>query len=104
MNWWKSARVNDFEDRNRVNMAIHKLSTISENLKYASDLVFMTQRGARKMVEQMRESKTLSNYPEVVAALEEADRVVLDSPKKFAVYCQQSAQALDNKIAERFAY
>lgn len=102
MNWWRATKlavVEDFESRNRANRSIHRLSELSEFLAYASELVHMTNRGARRMVSQIRQNKTLSTYPEIEEVLRQADLVALDSPGKFAVYCKAAAEAIDGIVA-----
>lgn len=102
MSWWRTQKfavVNDFESRNRTNRSIHRLSELSDFLEYASELIYMTNRGARRMVAQIRQNKTLSTYPEIEEVLRQADQVALDSPGKFAVYCKAAAEAIDGIVA-----
>ena len=103
MNWWqlqKTAVVDDFESRNIVNRGIERLEVLSEYLDYASELIYMTGRGARRLVSQIRENKTLSTYPEIDDVLRQADQVALDNPAKFAVYCKAAAEAINGIVAE----
>lgn len=101
MSWWKSAKeLQNFEDRNIVNDGIHNLEDLAGYLTYAAELVYMTARGAREMVANVREHKTLSTYPDIKDALSEADRIALDSPKRFATYCQAAAQSILGVISD----
>jgi hypothetical protein len=98
MNWWRIAKlIDDFSDRNLVNDSVHRLEKVSETLLYCSELIFQTGRGARNMVLQIANSKIMSTYPEVVDVLFAADKVALDSPKKFAELCQAAATKLKSQ-------
>ncbi len=92
--------IKNFEDRNLINHQIRSLKKLNNLLRYCSKLVFQTQRGARRVVEQIRMSKKVSSFPSVIAILEEADKVALDSPYKFEILCQQAAIELDKKISK----
>lgn len=99
-NWWRTAKLETFEDRNVINEQIVKLKALSDTLKYAAKLVFMTARGARKMVAQIRESKTLSSYDSIVHILSQADKTALDAPGKFALFCNHAAKLLSDRVEE----
>lgn len=98
MSWWDDERerqtIVDFKDRNRVNQGITSLEKIADNLRYCAELIYQTGRGARKMVARMASSKTLSSYPDVIDILNEADKIALDAPNKFADYCNVAAKHL----------
>lgn len=97
MNWWhKLAEIENFEDRNRVNHAIHWLDDSIATINYLSELVYMTNRGAKKMASELVNNRTMSSYPLVVELLEQANEVALDSPKKFADLCREAAQRMQN--------
>jgi hypothetical protein len=100
MGWWNEAKLNTFDDRNRINTTIQKLVSVAETLKYAAKLIYQTARGARAMVKQIANSKVLSSFPDVVEVLETADRIALDSPKDFADYCHMAAEKLDERIVD----
>lgn len=94
MNWFKKAKIDDFEDRNRVNHALHWLKDTMATLDYLSELVFMTNRGAKKMAFQLLNSKKMSSYPTIIDILEKAYEIALDSPFKFAILCRQASGRL----------
>ena len=102
MNWYllKFSDVNNFEDKNRVNHSIKYLSEISNTLKYASQLVYQTGRGARKMVEELANHKVLSSYPDFISPLKKADRLAIDNPKTFASICNDVAYQIDQLVKE----
>ena len=100
MSWWTRAKIENYEDRNQVNATIHTLITFADTLKYAAKLIFQTARGARKMIAELSSNKTLSSFPEVVDLLDEADKIALDDPRKFADICKQAAIEIKNKIAD----
>jgi hypothetical protein len=98
MNWWKTAKlIDDFSDRNLVNHSIDRLEKVSETLLYCAELIYQTGRGARKMVSQISASKIMSTYPDVVDMLDAANRIALDSPKKFAELCEAAAKKLQSQ-------
>ena len=100
MNWWKKANIENFEDRNQINDRIIKFEKFVDVLSYAAKLVFQTPSGARKMVSEIRENKTISLYDDVYLSLSMADKCAIDSPKKFALFCNHAAQILQEKIQE----
>jgi len=89
MNWYTEAQSEDrtFDDRNRINRNIRTLEIISKKLFYAAKLVHQTQRGARKLVDEITREDILSSYPILTEALLVADNFALDSPIKFAEAC-----------------
>ena len=97
MNWYfkKFSDVKNFEDKNRSNHSIKYLSEISDSLKYASQLVYQTGRGARNMVAQLSNHKVLSSYPDLVTKLKKVDRIAIDNPKSFGSICNEVAYQLD---------
>lgn len=100
MSWWTQAKeIEDFEDKNLVNNSIRQLTSIADNLDYASILVYQTARGARNIVAQLKDRKALSTYKEVRDMLLKADRYALDSPKKFSGVCQKASQKLRDLVA-----
>jgi hypothetical protein len=100
MGWWRRAKIENFEDRNAVNATIRRLVAFAETLKYASKLIFQTARGARAMVSEVTANKVLSSFPDVVRMLEEADKIALDDPRKFADICKDAARELYNRVSE----
>lgn len=100
MSWWTSAKLTDFEDRNITNDTIRELTALSELLKYAAKLIFQTARGARAMVMQISKNKVLSSYPGVKDILAKADRIAIDSPRKFAEHCKSAAERLLREVAD----
>jgi hypothetical protein len=100
VNWYKTSKIENNEDRNQMNALIHKLEGFSESLKYTAKLVFMTARGAKKMAYSIAQSKTLSSFPVIRDVLEQADRVALDSPNKFAIFCKEAAARIDKEVVD----
>lgn len=100
MHWWRKAKMETYEDRNHINERIVKLQALVDTLKYAAKLVFQTQRGARKMVDAVRVNKTLDSYESIIDVLAKADKCAMDSPSKFALFCNQAAIVIQDKIAE----
>jgi len=100
MHWWKKAKIDSFEDRNHINERIVKLQTLADVLKYAAKLVHQTQRGARKMVDAIRENKTLASYESIIDVLSKADKCAMDSPSKFSLFCNHAAIIIQEKVAE----
>jgi hypothetical protein len=98
--WWSSAKLENFEDRNITNNKIRELTSLSELLRYASKLIYQTARGARAMVSQIARSKVLSSYPAVTELLEQADRVAIDSPLKFADMCKNAASMIAENVVD----
>lgn len=97
MNWWKLARIENFDDRNDVNLRIKKLIALAELLKYCAKLVYQTQRGAKALASNVASNKTLSSFPEVLDILTKADKVAMDNPQTFGDYCKEAAKILDEK-------
>ena len=100
MHWWRLAKIDSFEDRNQINERIVKLRALSETLRYAAKLVHQTQRGARKMVSDIRENKTLDSYESIIDVLAKADLCAMDSPNKFELFCNHAAQVIEDKVSE----
>lgn|SRR4051812_29949291 len=100
MSWWRRARIEDLDDRNDTNARIQKLIALAELLRYSAKLVFQTARGARALAGQVATNKSLSSFPTVQDVLQEADRVALDSPKKFGELCKAAAQIIEERIAD----
>lgn len=101
MNWWKEAQlIQDFSDRNLVNHSIDKLEKVSDTIMYCSELIYQTNRGAKKVITQIANSKFMSTYPDVIDVLHKAALIALDSPKKFADLCKVAAQYLKNQAED----
>lgn len=100
MHWWVLAKIDSYEDRNNVNERIVKLQALVDILRYAAKLVNQTQRGARRMVEQIRNNKSLSSYESIIDVLSQADKCAMDSPKKFSLFVNHAAKVIEEKIAE----
>lgn len=100
MHWWRLAKIDSFEDRNHINERIVKLESLADTLRYAAKLIHQTQRGARKMVSMVKENKTLSVYESILDVLDAADRCAMDSPNKFALFCNHAAKVIEDKIVE----
>lgn len=100
MNWWVFAKIDSYEDRNNTNERIVKLQSLVDTLRYAAKLVNQTQRGARKMVQIIRENKTLASYDSIVDVLSQADKCAMDSPQKFSMFVNYAAHVIEEKIAE----
>lgn len=99
MSWYKlSQTITTFEERNITNARIHHLEDVQETLKYASDLVYQTQRGARGIVHVLLVDKVLSSFPDVKDVLTAADKIAMDSPRRFAEYCLRAVDDLDRKV------
>jgi hypothetical protein len=90
--------IEDFSDRNIVNAQIRALEDISDLLRYCSQLVYQTQRGARGVVAKIRSNKKVSSFPIVIEILDQADSIALDSPARFADLCKSAAFELDQKV------
>lgn len=98
-NWYKqSQHITTFDERNRANARIHHLEKLSETLRYTADLVYMTQRGARSIVQKMLLDKRLSSFPDVIEFLAKADRAAMDSPRRFAEFVLKGASEMDRKV------
>lgn len=102
MSWYKQSQskqtITDFADRNIVNHRIHHLEDVASTLKYASDLIYQTQRGARGIIKVLLADKVLSSFPDIQTTLAKADSIALDSPRKFADFCLAAAEHVDRKI------
>ncbi len=94
----KSFKITDFNDRNLVNAQIKSLEDMAQTLDYCSKLVYQTQRGARGVVNQIRANKKISSFPKIIDILNQADKVAMDSPSKFATLCSQAVGELDRRI------
>lgn len=100
MHWWRFSKIDSYEDRNNVNERIVKLQALVDTLRYAAKLVNQTQRGARKMVQIVRENKTLDSYDSIVDVLAQADKCAMDSPQKFALFVNYAARVIEDKVLE----
>lgn len=96
----QSFKIDNFSDRNLVNSRIESLTGIADMLDYCARLVYQTQRGARGVVAELRANKKISSFPLVVELLEQADKVAMDSPPKFADLCKEAAMELDRRISK----
>ena len=108
MNWYKTAQlsqnlvevqqIHNLQDRNRLNAKIHHLDKIRSILVYAAKLVHQTQRGARLVLQDVIADKRMSSYPKVKNVLNEANKVAMDSPNKFAKICKQGIFEVEDRI------
>lgn len=99
MSWYKRAQsIETFRERNLLNARIHHLEEIAEHLKYAADLVYQTQRGARGMVQRVLVDKRISSFPDIKHVLNEADKIAMDSPRRFAEYVLRGVDELHKRI------
>lgn len=96
----QSFKIDNFSDRNLVNSRIESLTGIADMLDYCARLVYQTQRGARGVVAELRANKKISSFPIVIELLEQADKVAMDSPSKFADLCKEAAIELDRRISK----
>lgn len=96
----QSFKIDNFSDRNLVNSRIESLIGIADMLDYCARLVYQTQRGARRVVAELRANKKISSFPIVIELLDKADNVAMDSPSKFADLCKQAAMELDRRISK----
>jgi len=94
----QSFKIENFRDRNLVNSQIKALESLASTLDYCSKLVHQTQRGARNVAKQIRENKKISSFPAVIDLLQQADKLAMDSPNKFAELCKRAADELGLKI------
>lgn len=91
-------RINDFADRNLINEKIRSLQSMSDTLMYCAQLVFQTQRGARSVVSQIRNSKKLSSFTNIITILDKADKLALDSPYQFGELCKAASLEIDIRV------
>lgn len=99
MNWYKRAQLAEtFQERNILNARIRHLEEMTEVLRYAADLIYQTQRGARGVVQRIIADKRLSSFPDIKQVLAEADKVAMDSPKRFASYVLIGADEITKKV------
>lgn len=97
MNWFKFAKdINDFDDRNRANEAIHWLDETAESLEYCVELVFMSPIDAKKILDEIINHKKMSNYPSIKLILLEAQKCVRDNPKKFGSFCLEASVRIND--------
>lgn len=96
----QSFKIKDFSDRNLINSKIQSLRNASDLLDYCARLVYQTQRGARKVVADLRSDKKMSSFPNVIEILERADLVAMDSPSKFADLCKEASSEINRRIAK----
>jgi hypothetical protein len=87
-------KIDNFKDRNLINEQIRSLNNIAETIKYCSKLVYQTQRGARSVANKIRNNKKISSFPTIVDLLEQADKIAMDSPAKFAALCESAANEI----------
>lgn len=99
MSWWKKSDIENFEDRNIVNDKIDKLISLMELLNISSKMIYQTARGTKKMVSQIRRNKVLTSYPQINDILLKADRIALDNPHKFSMYCKEVVLKINDIIA-----
>ena len=86
------------QERNILNARIRHLVVMSERLRYSADLIYQTQRGARGVVQRVIADKRLSSFPEIKSVLSEADKIAMDSPKRFAEFVLKGADEIDKRI------
>jgi hypothetical protein len=109
-NYDETFAIKNFADRNLVNEKIRSLQDIANMLRYCSELVYQTQRGARSVVSEIRKGKKMSSYPSILLILDQADAIALDSPSKFSELCVRASFEIDNRakklirLREDFAY
>lgn len=90
MNWYKTSSLHQIE----------KLKELSEYIKYISQLVFYTGRGAQNMLQEIIDNKKLSSFEDVLVLLNKAMKEYRDNPRKFSLLCVKAATKLDNHILD----
>jgi hypothetical protein len=99
VNWYKRSQlIETFEERNILNARIRHLEEVSEVLRYAADLIYQTQRGARGVVQRIMADKRLSSFPDIKQVLAEADKIALDSPVRFSKYVLLGADEVSRRV------
>ena len=93
MNWYKYCR--DFSERNVINNKMTYLGSLREILLKIAKVVFQSGSIAKKTNLDIVHSKKISSYPNLRDILIDADNVALDSPWKFALFCQEAITKID---------
>jgi len=100
MNWYKLSGfdLHFFDDRNVLNNNVKFFLLAREYLKKLAKLVFQNGRLAKSINNQIMQHKKISSYPQIRDVLIEADKIALDSPWKFAAFCQIAMDEIDKKV------
>jgi len=96
MAWYKIAK--DFNERNLINYKIAYLKDIKNRLSKLSKLIFQSGSLTKKANFAIIQDKKISSYPLIRDILINADNVALDSPWRFAAFCNDAIGVIDKKI------
>lgn len=100
MPWFRTAKLETFKDRNRLNARIRLFKKIATQLKYLQKYVFQNAPHAKRFVENLAKSKEMSSFPEIKERLERAGSTALDNYKIFAQLCQDCMDKIVEKVTE----
>ena len=98
MSWYKFAK--DFSDRNVMNHKIHYLLGLKDDLKRLSKLVFQSGSSTKQVTTQHIYDKRISSYPNLKDSIVKADKIIYDSPWKFAKICDETNLTIEIIIAQ----
>jgi hypothetical protein len=96
MGWYKFAK--NFKERNLINAKIRYLSGLQETLLNISKVIFQSGKEAKSINQVIIGSKKITSYPILRDILINADSIALDSPWKFADFCIEAIDMIDQKL------
>jgi len=98
--WYKKAKSETFEDRNKLNERIRFFQKAVETLAYLKKYVVQNAPHAKKVLKQLHDDKIMSSFPEYKKLLEIGDNVALDNYKKFAEVCEEVLKKFVFKVKD----
>jgi hypothetical protein len=100
MTWYKMAKLETYDDRNRLNSRIRLFKKMAEQLDYLQKYVFQNAPHAKAFVENLAQSKEISSFPEIKDKLLRAANTALDNYKMFAQLCADCQDMIVKKVIE----
>lgn len=82
-NWYNNIKIayeiNNFSDRNDMNLRIKNFNKIIQDIKYWQKLCEQDAPKVQKQIKKLLKMKQMSSFPKVLQALTVADKKILDS-------------------------
>lgn len=98
MNWYKQSELSSIKDRTELNERIRKFKDFVSKLEYMSKLVYQNAPNVKKTLEELRDHKIISSFPNIRKILSEALKKVLDNYKATSECCKDASDALYKEI------
>ena len=100
MDWYKSAKIESFRQRNEINARIQAFKSAIGILEYLKKYVYQNAPHAKQIALQIAGDKKMSSYPKAREILVQGAERALDNYYAFAQACEQAVDILYQAIKE----